>query len=73
MAQKIAQNLGQKDAQRLQQALETIPREGKGGLLRQGDNLTLVSIDKKIKNGDVDFPPDTQVVQLPQLSLPGSH
>lgn len=71
MAQKIGQNLGQKEALRLRQALDTIPRKGKGGLLRQGDNFVLVAIDKKVKSSDVDFPPDTQVVQLPQLSLPG--
>ncbi len=70
MAQKIAQNLGQKEAQRLQQALNTIPRQGKGGLLRQGDNLKLVAIDKHVSNADVDFPQDTQVMQMPQFSLP---
>lgn len=69
-AQKIAQNLGQRDAQRLQQALEAIPAS-KGGLLRQGDNIVLVSIDNKARDVDVDFPPNTQVVQLPAgLSLP---
>ncbi len=72
MAQKIAQNLNQKDAKRLQQALEAIPKE-KGGLLRQGDRLTLVALDKKIKSSDVDMPSDAQVMQLPKLSLPGSN
>jgi hypothetical protein len=72
IAQKLAKYLGQKDAQKLQQALDAIPK-GKGGLLRQGDNLTLVSIDKKLGSSDVDFPPDTKVMQLPQLSLPGAN
>jgi|GEM_PF-3552075 len=69
MAQNIAQKLGQKEAQRLQQALDNIPREGKGGLLRQGDNLTLVSIDKNVK-GDIDLPPDTKVMDIPKFARP---
>jgi len=69
LAQKLAANIGRQEAQRLQAALNAIPQKGKGGLLRQGDNLTLVAIDKT-KNSDVDFPANTQVVQLPQLPLP---
>jgi hypothetical protein len=72
MAQKLSKYLGQQDVQRLQQALDAIPK-GKGGLLRQGDNLTLVSIDKKISNSDVEFPAGTKVMQLPQLSLPAAN
>jgi hypothetical protein len=71
MALKIAENLGQKDAQRLQQALDAIPSKGRGGLLRQGDNLKLVAIDKNAKSTDVELPPDTKIMTLPQLSLPG--
>lgn len=69
IANKLASNIGRSESQRLQQALEVIPQKGKGGLLRQGDNLVLVAVNKQ-KTSEVDFPPDTQVVQLPPISLP---
>jgi hypothetical protein len=71
MAQKLAQNLGEDEAQRLQQALKAIPQNG--GLLRQGDNLALLGIDKQVPRTSADMPPDVRVVQLPQLSIPGTH
>jgi hypothetical protein len=41
-----------------------------GGLLRQGDQLTLLAVDNKIKAADADFPADTRVMDLPKLQLP---
>lgn len=65
MAAQVAQHLDQRDIERLQQALVAIPQKGKGGLLRQGDNLKLSAIDKKASAADFDLPPGTQTLNLP--------
>lgn len=65
MASQVAQHLDQRDIERLQQALAAIPQKGKGGLLRQGDNLKLSGIDKKVSAADFDLPPGTQTLNLP--------
>ncbi|MET0378731.1 MAG: hypothetical protein ABW049_07030 [Spongiibacteraceae bacterium] len=72
IAARVAQNLEQRDIERLQQALAVIPQQGKGGLLRQGDSLKLTAIDKKVSAADFDLPAGTQKMQLP-LSLPGAQ
>lgn len=73
LALKLAENLEQKDAERLQQALAAIPGKGRGGLLRQGDNLSLVAVDRNVKRGAEDLPADAKVVELPALALPAAH
>lgn len=70
MAGRVAENLEQRDIDRLQQALAVIPQTGKGGLLRQGDNLKLTAISKQVNAADLDFPAGTQTLKLP-TSIPG--
>ena len=70
MAGRVAENLEQRDIERLQQALSVIPQTGKGGLLRQGDNLKLTAISKQVTAADLDFPAGTQTLKLP-TSIPG--
>jgi hypothetical protein len=65
MASQLAKHFEQRDVERLQQALAVIPQKGKGGLLRQGDNLTLKAIDKKVSASDFDLPAGTQTLNLP--------
>lgn len=65
MAARVAQHLDQRDIERLQQALAVIPQQGKGGLLRQGDNLRLTQIDKQVDAGDFELPAGAQTLQLP--------
>lgn len=70
MAGRVAENLEQRDVDRLQQALSVIPQTGKGGLLRQGDNLKLTAVSRQINASDLDFPAGTQTLKLP-TSIPG--
>ena len=69
LALQLSRSLGAERAAQLQQALAKIPQRGMGGLLRQGNDFTLVAIDKSIEARDVDFPPNTQVI--PKLRIPG--
>lgn len=69
LALKLSRGLGAERAAQLQQALAKIPQRGMGGLLRQGNDLTLIAIDKSATARDVDFPANTQV--LPKLQIPG--
>jgi hypothetical protein len=70
MAGRVAENLEQRDVERLQQALTVIPQTGKGGLLRQGDNLKLTAVNKQINASDLELPAGTQTLKLP-ASIPG--
>jgi hypothetical protein len=70
LALKLSENLGAEQAAQLQQVLNTLPTQGMGGLLRQGDQLTLLSVDNKIKAADADFPAATKVIELPKFQLP---
>jgi hypothetical protein len=65
MATRLAQHFEQRDVERLQQALAVIPQQGKGGLLRQGDNLKLAAVDKKVSAADFDLPAGAQTLNLP--------
>lgn len=69
LALKLARSLGPEQSAQLQQALTKIPQRGMGGLLRQGNDLTLVALNKNASAHDVDFPANTQV--LPKLVIPG--
>ena len=69
LALKLSSSLGAEQAAQLQQALAKIPQKGMGGLLRQGSDLTLVSVEKRAGAQGVDFPANTQV--LPKLQIPG--
>lgn len=69
LALKLSSSLGAEQSAQLQQALAKIPRNGVGGLLRQGNDLTLVAVEKRVDARDVDFPANTQV--LPKLQIPG--
>lgn len=69
LALKLSRNLGAEQSAQLQQALSKLPERGMGGLLRQGDQLKLVAIDRNVGRADVDFPANTQV--LPKLQIPG--
>lgn len=69
LALKLSRTLGAKRAEQLQEALAKIPQRGMGGLLRQGNDFTLVAVDRSVSAGDVDFPANTQV--LPKLQIPG--
>ncbi|HEY3698268.1 MAG TPA: hypothetical protein VGK97_02985 [Spongiibacteraceae bacterium] len=69
LALKLSKGLNSDQAAQLQQALSKIPQRGMGGLLRQGNALTLVAIDKNVSARDTDFPANTQV--LPKLQIPG--
>lgn len=68
IATKLAQQFGVEDVAKIEQALEALPNQ-QTGLLRQGDNLVLTSIDKGISAADVDFPAGTQTMEMP--SIPG--
>lgn len=68
MADKLTQNLSVADTRHLQEALQALPGE-KTGLLRQGNNLVLLGVDKQVSPADVDFPPGTQKMEMP--SIPG--
>lgn len=69
LAIKLSSSLGAEQSAQLQQALAKIPRSGVGGLLRQGNDLTLVSVEKRAGANAVDFPANTQI--LPTLRIPG--
>jgi hypothetical protein len=69
LALKLARGLGPEQSAQLQQALTKIPQQGMGGLLRQGNDLTLVAINRSAAARDVDFPANTQV--LPKFTIPG--
>lgn len=69
LALKLSSSLGPEQSAQLQQALTKIPQTGVGGLLRQGNDLILVSVEKRAGARDVDFPANTQI--LPKLRIPG--
>ncbi len=69
LALKLARSLGPEQSAQLQQALTKIPQQGMGGLLRQGNDLTLVALNKNASANDVDFPANTQT--LPKFNIPG--
>lgn len=69
LALTLSSSLGPEQSAQLQQALAKIPRNGVGGLLRQGSDFTLVSVEKRPGARDHDFPPNTQVI--PKLKIPG--
>lgn len=70
LALKLSEYLGAEQSAQLQQVLNTLPTKGVGGLLRQGDQLTLVAVDNRVKAADADFPADTRMMDLPKLQLP---
>lgn len=70
LALKLSEYVGPEQAAQLQQVLNTLPTQGMGGLLRQGDQLALTAIDTKIRPADAGMPADTRVVDLPKLQLP---
>ncbi len=69
LALKLSSSLGPEQSAQLQQALAKIPQSGVGGLLRQGNDLILVTIEKRAGANNVGFPANTQV--LPKLRIPG--
>ena len=70
LALKLGESLGAEQAAKLQQVLNTLPVRGMGGLLREGDQLTLVAVDTKANAADADFPVNTQMLELPKFKLP---
>lgn len=70
LAVKVGEHLGAEQAAQLQQVLDSLPAKGMGGLLREGDNLTLAAVDNKIKATEADFPANTQMLKLPKFQLP---
>lgn len=70
LALKLSEYVGADQAAQLQQVLNTLPAQGMGGLLRQGDQLALTGIDTTIAPTAADMPADTRVVELPKLQLP---
>jgi hypothetical protein len=70
LALKLSEYLGAEQSAQLQQVLNTLPTTGMGGLLRQGDQLTLLAVDTKAKAADADFPADTKMMELPKFQLP---
>ncbi|MFT3928891.1 MAG: hypothetical protein QM709_01235 [Spongiibacteraceae bacterium] len=69
LAIKLSSSLGAEQSAQLQRLLAKIPRTGVGGLLRQGNDLALVTVEQRSGARDIDFPPNTQV--LPTLRIPG--
>lgn len=69
LALKLSGSLGAEQSAQLQQALAKIPAQGVGGLLRQGNDLILVAVEKRADARDAGFPANTQV--LPKLRIPG--
>ncbi len=69
LALKLSGSLGAEQSAQLQQALAKIPQQGLGGLLRQGDQLSLVAVEKRAGVQGIDFPANTQVI--PRLQIPG--
>jgi hypothetical protein len=67
---KLAESLGAAQAEQLQQVLDTLPAQGMGGLLREGDHLLLVAVDAKASAGGADFPAQTKMLELPKFQLP---
>lgn len=67
MAKRVAEHLDQRNIERLQQALAAIPSKGKGGLLRQGDNLKLAGVEKKVSAAEFELPANAQMLSLPDM------
>jgi hypothetical protein len=70
LALKLSEYLGAEQSAQLQQVLNSLPTNGMGGLLRQGDQLALLAVDTKVQAADADFPAATRMVELPKLQLP---